>query len=116
MGLDSYFKVKKYEDITFSEDINLCGGMFSGNGYDGSFRGKVYAQLIEAASNISIYEEELNHNAVCEISAGLNNFDFDTWNATGANTWEIPKQQFEDLKKLFSEAAAIEDTVLLGWW
>ena len=49
MGLDCYIvhgndrdKGFTHEDDDRIKDINLCGGMLSGSGSDGSFRGKVY--------------------------------------------------------------------------
>ena len=53
MGLDCYIvhgndrdKEFTYEDDDRIKDINLCGGMLSGSGSDGSFRGKVYEPLV----------------------------------------------------------------------
>jgi hypothetical protein len=52
MGLDTYAS-RSPEDLVLTEEdlqafadaqIELCGGIFSGEG--GSFRGKVYAELI----------------------------------------------------------------------
>ena len=54
MGLDCYIvhandrdKSFTHEDDDRLKDINLCGGMLSGGGSDGSFRGKVYEPLID---------------------------------------------------------------------
>jgi len=48
MGLDCYIqkddKAFEHEDI---KDVNLCGGLFSGQGSDGSFRGKFYSPLMD---------------------------------------------------------------------
>ena len=48
MGLDCYIQIDdkafEHEDI---KDVNLCGGMFSGQGNNGSFRGKVYSPLMD---------------------------------------------------------------------
>ena len=53
MGLDCYKvhgndrdKGFTHEDDDRIKDINLCGGMLSGSGSDGSFRGKVYEPLV----------------------------------------------------------------------
>ena len=58
MGLDCYIVHGNNRDESFTskdderiKDVRLCGGMFSGGGDDGSFRGKVYAPLIEELSN-----------------------------------------------------------------
>ena len=57
MGLDCYMvhgndrdKPFTHEDDDRIKDISLCGGLFSGYGRDGSFRGKVYDPLIRELS------------------------------------------------------------------
>ena len=57
MGLDCYIvhgndrdKAFTHEDDERIKDVNLCGGMFSGGGSDGSFRGKVYEPIIQELS------------------------------------------------------------------
>jgi hypothetical protein len=54
MGLDCYVVHGNDRDRAFTskdderlKDINLCGGMLSGTGSDGSFRGKAYEPLID---------------------------------------------------------------------
>ena len=63
MGLDCYIvhgndqdKAFTYEDDERLKDISLCGGMLSGSGSDGSFRGKVYEPLMDELMSHS------NHN------------------------------------------------------
>ena len=57
MGLDCYIvhgndrdKPFTHEDDERIKDIRLCGGLFSGGGSDGSFRGKVYDPIIQELS------------------------------------------------------------------
>ena len=57
MGLDCYIVHANDRDKAFTsedddriENVQLCGGLFSGNGFDGSFRGKVYDPLIQELS------------------------------------------------------------------
>ena len=54
MGLDCYIvhgndrdKAFTHKDDERIKDVSLCGGMLSGGGSDGSFRGKVYEPLID---------------------------------------------------------------------
>ena len=65
MGLDT-FASRSADDIVLTEedlqafaeaDINLCGGIYSGSGNDGSFRGKVYTSLILELTDFSLFEE-----------------------------------------------------------
>lgn len=58
MGLDCYIVHGNDRDKAFTskdderiKDVSLCGGLFSGYGNDGSFRGKVYDPLIQELSN-----------------------------------------------------------------
>ena len=60
MGLDCYIVHGNDRDRAFTskdderlKDINLCGGMLSGSGSDGSFRGKAYEPLIDDLMNFS---------------------------------------------------------------
>ena len=57
MGLDCYIvhgndrdKPFTHEDDERIKDVRLCGGLFSGYGSDGSFRGKVYDPIIQELS------------------------------------------------------------------
>ena len=58
MGLDCYMKHGNDHDKAFThedderlKDIALCGGMFSGGGSDGSFRGKAYEPIMDELMN-----------------------------------------------------------------
>ena len=60
MGLDCYIvhgndhdKAFTHEDDERLKDINLCGGMLSGSGSDGSFRGKAYEPLVDELMSMS---------------------------------------------------------------
>jgi hypothetical protein len=64
MGLDTFASPHGQDSLTDEQkqafmdaNIHLCGGMFSGNGNDGSFRGKVYNHIFEAATDESLYQE-----------------------------------------------------------
>ena len=85
MGLDNYWVIpnpdwsgeaepKHEDDYKYlpcknpqwisNELPNVCGGMFSGNGSDGSFRGKVYADFLYAITGRSLYEEQDNESVL----------------------------------------------------
>lgn len=73
MGLDTYARNSNDENGALTDQqkqafasagINLCGGMFSGQGNDGSFRGKVYAHLIEQATGVSLYQDWIEPSTV----------------------------------------------------
>ena len=91
MGLDNYWVIPnpewsgnpeseiegdyKYLDCknpqwVSNELPNICGGMFSGNGANGSFRGKVYATLIQELTDHDIYRRQQPED-VQRIAEGL---------------------------------------------
>ena len=64
MGLDNYLTKDDTTELPSEvledlEGLNLCGGMMSGNGTDGSFRGKVYAAEVEQITGVSLYEAKI---------------------------------------------------------
>ena len=75
MGIDT-FASRSPEDIELTEEdinafreanIQLCGGVFSGDGSDGSFRGKVYNLLILEISSQSLTQEWISPEVVSEM-------------------------------------------------
>ena len=70
MGLDCYIQIDdkafEHEDI---KDVNLCGGMFSGQGNNGSFRGKVYSPLMDhvLGQERTWYHEGDEVSSSCEL-------------------------------------------------
>lgn len=123
MGLDSYFRIKAYNNpgFTFDRDLNLCGGLLSGHGNDGSFRGKVYNRLIEHVTGYySLYTEELDHESVVAIAKKLEETPYDPAWATDPAVfpmeYPISEEEYKDLVDLFKAAASTDNCVLLGWW
>jgi hypothetical protein len=116
MGLDSYFKIKQYHTPKFDTlpALHLCGGIMSGNGQDGSFRGKVYDQFITRVTGQSLYEFEIEHQVICNMAKALNEWNYAT--VSDKETYGITEEEFNDLKLLFNAAAEMEDCVLIGWW
>ena len=57
MGLDSFWRhpIEGTPDLEFNPPLTLCGGMLSGNG-QGSFRGKVYEDVIKSITGVSLYQ------------------------------------------------------------
>jgi hypothetical protein len=121
MGLDNYFKrtVPSPDTITFPEGLRLCGGMFSGHGSDGSFRGKVYVQFFEQNLGVSLYSE-LNRDEVAEIAEKLSvlvkthpdqawNGNLECWQEDAPSQdlgyYGVTAQEVKDLAALFQSAA-----------
>ena len=79
MGLDNYAS-RSPDEIVLTEDdfqafadanIELCGGLFSGDGNDGSFRGKVYVMLVLEIANENLAQEWISPKTVSDIYASL---------------------------------------------
>lgn len=68
MGLDTYavvfdessagfrFLTPEEKDCFLKLNIDLVGGAMSGNGYDGSFRGKEYSKVIQDITGEHLYQ------------------------------------------------------------
>lgn len=117
MGLDSYFGKNtldaegKHYWLDFEElgivgpKVRLCGGMFSGNGSDGSFRGKVYADIVEKISGESLYDDNIN---IAKVAEDLR-FYCDQHKKTRGDKivnadWDIRLSEVRDLATLFEFA------------
>ncbi len=87
MGLDT-FASRSPDDIELTEEdfkafeganLALCGGIFSGDGSDGSFRGKVYASYILEITDESLYQEWIPPQTVCEMYHALAAYERSKW-------------------------------------
>lgn len=67
----SIYTVTRKTAFGFDEVPPLAGGLFSGNGFDGSFRGKCYAALVEEITGYSLYEDELPPPVVKEMAGAM---------------------------------------------
>ena len=105
MGLDSFArdvngKLPDDASAAFARSgIELVGGMFSSNGDGGSFRGKVYANLIEATTGVSLYQEEIDSDTVKDMRHNI----------------RLAISDLEELEKFFDICASY-DLELRNWW
>lgn len=93
----------------------LCGGLFSGNGAGPSFRGKVYNDIIENLTGVSLYQEEIPNETVKGMADTLG-----LLLTTGVNNRQCKKlglavEEFEALAKWF-RVVADNNGVVVGWW
>jgi len=108
MGLDTFASHSPHDIELTDEDlhafreanIELCGGIFSGNGNDGSFRGKVYVIMIADITGQSLFKGWIPPETVREIYAAL--MACDPHKDFRENDWYgcIPKDILE-LRKFF---------------
>lgn len=109
MRLDCYFIRRDAEDVKFPEDINLCGGMFSGNGSDGSFCGKVYDEVFETLTGHSLYSD-MDENTVSYL-AGIFSQEIEEMygdlpdDHVVDGQYENTVRELQDLARLFKSAA-----------
>jgi hypothetical protein len=82
VGLDTYAS-RSPGDISLTDDdrrafaeagIELCGGMFSGDG-DASFRGKVYLDVVDRVADASLMSDWIPPEGVREIAAAFDRTD-----------------------------------------
>lgn len=115
MGLDSYLFRKKVGDTQFELPHPLVGGMFSGHGCDGSFRGKVYDSFVEAVTGKSLYVEEAGPYYVRDIAEGLQRFLDGNPPDSVFEMHGISREEAVALAALFHQAAD-KGCSYIGWW
>ena len=137
MGLDSFWLEPEKNDkgeydtmeVETDEPIQLCGGMMSGSGC-GSFRGKVYDDIVDGVTGESLYQEMINNETVRAMADALEAADYDTYYGldkpkTGepldniqdvfAGSNQISREEFADLQRMF-RLYADAGANLHGWW
>jgi hypothetical protein len=113
MGLDNYWVTE--ELVIFDPELRLCGGLCSGNGFE-SFRGKVYNDLVEGVTGVSLYtsdDELIPPETIKEMSKKLDNTSWKK--AKKFDTWSITKEEYQDLQRMFREYAKVGAS-LDSWW
>ena len=130
MGLDNYavygkdhnkYDHKEGADNSipdyFFPDNKLCGGMSSSGG--NSFRGKVYAEVVEYFTGYSLYEDILEPQDVNEIHDMLSKVTEEKFlrefNEPGFNTWNIKYEELVDLTKWFGVVVS-ESGCVVSWY
>ena len=124
MGLDTYAatppdggELSEGDIKAFREaDIQLCGGVFSGN--SGSFRGKVYDLLILQVTGVSLYQEWIPPDAVREMARAFDESDPEAvaqqMQGTGRrHGWSAA--EIIELRKFF-RVCAERNLGLVNWW
>jgi hypothetical protein len=104
------------EDVRAFEaaDIDLCGGMYS----DGtvSFRGKVYADVIELVSGVNIYEQLIPPEEVSVIAQAFDRSDpEDVERRTAGDHYSVTSTEVRQLAAFF-DICRDRGLGLVGWW
>ena len=121
MGLDTYASRSPDEIVLTDEDLQafahaniaLCGGLFSGDGNDGSFRGKVYVMLVLEITDENLAQDWIPPETVrdiyeslmaCNPEEAINQYDLD-------NTAD----EILELRKFF-KVCSERGLGLIGWY
>jgi hypothetical protein len=121
MGLDTYAARTPADEELSEEDakafegaeLHLCGGLNSGHGDDGSFRGKVYGDTVEEVTGVSLYQEWIPPETVEKMADAFEQCDPEAVareDASGPRAGEI-----RDLAKFF-RICADRGLGLIGWY
>ena len=108
MGLDT-FASRSPLDIELNDEdlqafqeanIELCGGIFSGNGNDGSFRGEVYVIMIADITGQNLFKGWIPPETVREMYASL--MACDPEKVFRENNWNgCIQEDLTELRKFF---------------
>ena len=112
MGLDNYWKKNEGETAEIEEAEGVCAGMFTDHGQT-SFRGKLYADLVEQATGVSLYQEEIPSEVIMKMADDLDAFDIREYDCEPG--FDIDDKEFQSLKKMF-RLHADAGHYLIGWW
>jgi len=124
MGLDTYARRAPEEELTAEDSqafeaagIELCGGIFSGGG--GSFRGKVYDDLILEITGVSLYQEWIPPEQVREMYQAFAECEpektLQEGEADGRFWHEHSTDEIAELRAFF-RVCAERGLGLAGWW
>ncbi len=128
MGLDSFASRNPNEVELSPEDLTafkaanseLCGGMYSGD--EGSFRGKIYDDLIREVTGVSLYQEWIPPEEIQRLSEKLDAYSPEQLAAIstrvdGAIDASSAHNALEcaNLQAFFRVCAA-QGLGLIGWW
>lgn len=87
MGLDT-FAAYTPDDIELTEadiqafkdaNISLCWGIFTSDGSEGSFRGKVYEEVVRRITGVSLYQEWIPPETVKEMYQAFKAYEVSKW-------------------------------------
>jgi hypothetical protein len=119
MGLDTYASRSQDEIVLTEEDqqafvdadIELCGGLFSGN--DGSFRGKVYANYVLEVTGENLYETWLPPETVRQMYHAMTAYE----RSPEQDGSSMVPTHFEHLELCkFFKVCSERGLGLVGWW
>jgi len=121
VGLDTYAS-RSPDDIELTEDdikafndahIELCGGIFSGGGNDGSFRGKVYVMLVLEITDENLAQDWIPPETVRRMYESM--MARDPEEAIQDSDCDNTVSEFLELRKFF-KVCSERGLGLIGWY
>lgn len=113
MGLDNFWESGK--TVSFDAPLRLCGSFTSENTLI-CFRGKVYSDLIFHVTGVSLYQETIQNQTICEMATKLQATPYETaWGQAGTWMYTITAEEYADLQRMFA-AYAKAGASLGGSW
>lgn len=112
MGLDNYWKKNVNDEGLVKGEFKVCGGICSGNGND-SFRGKVYNNIVEEITGVSLYEEKISKDVIWEMNEKIQKCDHET--AKSYAVYELREDEWADFQKMW-DAHTKAGHYLVSWW
>ena len=119
MGLDT-FAAHTPDDIELTEEdiqafrnaeITLCWGIFTSDGSEGSFRGKVYEPVVRRITGVSLYQEWIPPEIVREMYHAFRAYEHSKWKNEDIKPEDI---EHSDLCKFF-KVCSERNLGLVGW-
>lgn len=123
MGLDNAWVLPGDNDREkhpeFDPPLRLVGGLFSDHGR-GSFRGKVYDDIINHITGESLYQIEIPNERVREMARKIREFKvtkkvYEDCHHFQGDTYERFTSEMNDIRRMF-DAYAEAGAKLVGWW
>jgi hypothetical protein len=120
MSLDTYasntaegVQLTTEQERAFEEaDIRLCGGVLSGGG--GSFRGKVYVEVVMDVTGEHLCQDWIPPEKVQKMYRALAACDPEKV-AEDSDVWEVSPDEIIGLRRFF-QVCAEHKLGLIGWW
>lgn len=121
MGLDTFasrspdrVEVTEDDERAFETVGELCGGMFSGDG--GSFRGKVYLDVVERVTGENLGQEWIPPDTVRRMWLALDRSDpEEVARASADDRYPATAGEVQALAR-FLRVCAERGLGLIGWW
>jgi len=107
-------KTKLFKDVE-----GLCGGMLSGNGNGGSFRGKVYDSFVQSVTGESLYQDDIDPDTCKMMSNKLveyaENMEKEGTDKAKSEYGETDRSEVDALAEFFNVCAE-NGYHVTGWW